>query len=106
MQVTLDLPDDISAALEERWQDLPRQALEALAVEGYRTGALTETQVRRLLGLESRFQVHALLKMHRVPLRYSETDLEDDLAAHRELGIPPRAMIVVADSGPLRVSMP
>lgn len=88
MQVTLDLPDDISAALEERWQDLPRQALEALAVEGYRTGALTETQVRRLLGLESRFQVHALLKMHRVPLRYSETDLEDDLAAHRELGIP------------------
>lgn len=87
MQVTLDLPDDISAALEEQWQDLPRQALEALAVEGYRTGALTEAQVRRLLGFESRFQVHALLKEHRVPLRYSETDLEDDLAAHRELGI-------------------
>ena len=88
MQVTLDLPDDISAALEEQWQDLPRQALEALAVEGYRTGALTETQVRRLLSFESRFQVHALLKEHRVPLRYSETDLEDDLAAYRELGIP------------------
>ena len=41
MQVTLDLPDDISAVLEGRWPDLPRQALEALAVEAYRTGALT-----------------------------------------------------------------
>ena len=89
MQVTLDLPDDISAALEGRWPDLPRQALEALAVEGYRTGALTESQVRRLLRLESRFEVHALLKEHRVPLRYTETDLEDDLAAHRELGLLP-----------------
>lgn len=88
MQVTLDLPDDISAALEGRWPDLPRQALEALAVEGYRTGALTEGQVRRLLGLETRFQVHSLLKDHRVPLQYTKADLEDDLAAHRELGIP------------------
>ena len=88
MQVTLDLPDDISEALEGQWADLPRQALEALAVEGYRTGALTEGQVRRLLGLDSRFQVHALLKDHRVSLRYTESDLEDDLSAHRELGIP------------------
>ena len=87
MRVTLDLPDEISAALEGQWQDIPRQALEALAVEGYRRGALTENQVRRLLDLESRFQVHALLKEHRVPLRYTEADVENDLAAHRELGI-------------------
>ena len=89
MRVTLNLPDDISAALEGQWQDIPRQALEALAVEGYRTGALTENQVRRLLGFESRFQVHALLKEHRVPLRYTDADVESDLAAHRELGILP-----------------
>jgi predicted HTH domain antitoxin len=65
----------------------PTQALEALAVEGYRTGALTANQVRRLLDFESRFQVHALLKEHRVPLRYTEADIENDLAVHRELGI-------------------
>ena len=88
MQVTLDLPDDISEALQGRWPDLAKQALEAIAVEGYRTGALTENQVRRLLGLESRFQVHAILKDHRVPLRYTQSDLEDDLATHREIGIP------------------
>jgi Uncharacterised protein family (UPF0175) len=88
MQVTIDLPDDISDALKGQWQDLPRQALEALAVEGYRSGGLTESQVRRLLGLESRFEVHAILKDHGVPLRYTASDLEDDLSAHRELAIP------------------
>jgi hypothetical protein len=33
--------------------------------------------------------VHALLKEHHVPLRYTEADVEDDLSAHRELGILP-----------------
>ena len=89
MRVTIDLPEDIAAALEGRWGNVPRRTLEALAIEGYRTGALTETQVRRLLDLDSRFQVHALLKEHDVPLRYTEADLEDDLSTHRELGILP-----------------
>jgi hypothetical protein len=87
MQLTLDLPDDIADALEAEWPDVARKALEALAVEGYRTGALTENQVRRLLGLESRFEVHGILKEHRIALRYTEADLEEDLAAHREIGV-------------------
>jgi predicted HTH domain antitoxin len=89
MRVTIQLPDDISAALEEQWDDVPRRSLEAIAIEAYRSGALTESQVRRLLGVESRFQVHALLKEHNVPLQYTATDLEDDLQAQRELGILP-----------------
>jgi predicted HTH domain antitoxin len=89
MRVTIQLPEDISAALEEQWDDVPRRSLEAIAVEGYRTGALTESQVRRLLELDTRFQVHALLKEHHVPLQYAAEDLEDDLRAQRELGILP-----------------
>ena len=89
MSVTIDLPEDISAALTEQWDDVPRRSLEAIAVEAYRTGALTESQIRRLLGFETRFQVHALLKEHQVPLRYTAADLEDDLSAHRQLGILP-----------------
>ena len=89
MRVTIQLPDDISAALEEQWDDVPRRSLEAIAVEAYRTGALTDSQVRRLLGFESRFQVHALLKEHHVPLQYTAADLEDDLRPQRELGILP-----------------
>jgi predicted HTH domain antitoxin len=89
MKVTIDLPDDVSAALKGRWNDVPRRALEVIAVEAYRTGALAETQVRRLLQLESRLQVHELLKEHHVPLRYTEADLQDDLRAQRELGVLP-----------------
>ena len=45
MRVTIQLPDDISAALEEQWDDVPRRSLEAIAVEAYRTDAWTESQV-------------------------------------------------------------
>ena len=89
MKVTIQLPEDISAALKAQWDNVPRRSLEAIAIEGYRTGGLTEAQVRRLLELDTRFQVHALLKEHHVPLRYTEADLEDDLSVHRELGILP-----------------
>ena len=89
MKVTIDLPEDVSAALKGRWDDVPRRSLEAIAVEGYRTGALTESHVRRLLGLDSRFQVHGLLKAHHVPLQCSAADFEDELRTQRELGILP-----------------
>jgi len=87
MKVIIDFPEDIAVALKSEWRDLSQRSLEAIAVEAYRTGVLSENQVRRLLNFESRFQVHALLKDHRVPLRYTEADVENDLAVHRELGI-------------------
>lgn len=83
-------PQEIHGALplvEGRWGNVPRHALETVAVEGYRTGASSEAQLRRLLGYEARFQVHALLKERGVPLRYTNADFEADLAAHRELGL-------------------
>jgi hypothetical protein len=87
MHLTIDLPADISETLQDRWGDVSRHVLETLAVEAYRTGGLSETQVRRLLGFENRFQVHALLKEYQVPFRYSGLDFQDDLTAHRQLGI-------------------
>ena len=48
-----------------------------------------KNRVRRALGLDTRFHVHALLKAHHVPLRYTPADLADDLDAHRALGILP-----------------
>jgi hypothetical protein len=42
--------------------------------------------VRRLLGFESRLQVHGFLKAHRVHLNYSETDLEHDMETARRFG--------------------
>jgi hypothetical protein len=41
MQITIELPEDIVAGLESKWKDLPRAALESLALEAYRSRALT-----------------------------------------------------------------
>ena len=62
MEVIISLPEDISESLQGCWGNVSRHALEVIAVEGYRTGALTKTQVQRLLGLETRFEVHGMLK--------------------------------------------
>ena len=90
MNVTIDLPEDISLALQLEWGDVPRRTLEAMAAEGYRSRALTETQVRRMLGLESRSEVHAFLKRAGVPLDFDVAELEEDLDTLRSLGILPK----------------
>jgi hypothetical protein len=59
MHIDLQVPDDVGSVLQSQYSDLSRAALEALALEGYRTGRLTESQVRRLLGFETRMEVHA-----------------------------------------------
>jgi Uncharacterised protein family (UPF0175) len=89
MQVNIELPEDVSRALEARWGNVSRGLLEAIALEGYRSGALTESQVRRLLGFETRMDVHAFLKQAGVPLHYTRADVEEDLDAHRKLGLLP-----------------
>lgn len=77
MQITLELPEDIVQELRSKWKDLPRAALESLALEACRSHALTAAQLRRLLGFETRMQVDAFLKEHKVydlpPLTSSRT---------------------------------
>ena len=97
MQITLDVPEDIARHLETGGPDASRVALEGLAVEGYRSGRLSESQLRRLLQFATRCEVHGFLKEHGVPLHYSEQDLEHD----RERSKVQRRMVVIADTSPL-----
>ena len=85
MQVTIDIPDSYAAELTAAGKDPARTALEALAVEGYRTGQLTSGQIKRILGYGTRMQVHALLKEHNVPLDYAIADLEQDRKTMQEI---------------------
>jgi predicted HTH domain antitoxin len=78
MELAITLPDDIARQLKTEWQDLPRRALEALAVEGYKSQALTWYQVGRLLGHASRWETDAFLKEHEAYLHYTVEDLEQD----------------------------
>ena len=54
MQITIEMPEDIAVGLQSKWKDLPRAALESLALEAYRSRVLTAAQLRRLLVFETR----------------------------------------------------
>lgn len=88
MTVAVDIPDDLERRLREGWADMPRKVLEAVALEAYRSGALTGAEVQRLLGLESRWDLEAFLKQAGVFLDYDQADLARDLEAFRQSGMP------------------
>ena len=87
MEVSIHLPDDIIPRDQAQWEDVPRHVVESLALAWYQSGELSEDQVRRFLGYNTRLEVHAFLKNHDVPLRYTLEDLEKDREAHRRLGL-------------------
>ena len=75
MKITVELPDDVAQRPEAG-----RQVLEALAIEGYRSGALTHHEASQLLQL-SRLEFEALLKRRNVDAHvYDVDDLQQDLA--------------------------
>jgi hypothetical protein len=84
MLITLDIPDDLAAALAASGRDPARAALEAIALEAYRQQHLTGYQLRTLLGIGSRYELDGFLKEHQV-YDYTLEDFEKDLAAIREL---------------------
>jgi hypothetical protein len=68
------LPEDIEHHLETKWGNLPRHALEALAMEGYRARALSRSQVRRMLAFETGAEVDEFMKRAGVPFDYTLND--------------------------------
>jgi len=88
MQVTLNIPDELAAQIVAGDGDISRAALESLAIEGYRTERLSESEIRHLLGFETRMEVHAFLKEHGAWLHYSFADMEQE----HETAIRVRAM--------------
>lgn len=62
MQVTIQIPDDLAERLGPDAANLSRRALEALAADEYRSGHLTKPDLRRLLGLETSYEIDRFLK--------------------------------------------
>ena len=84
--ITVQLPEDIAHGLEAKWKDLSRAALEAMAIEGCRTGALTGYQVRRMLGFQTHYELDGFLKQHNVwENAYSLEDFQKDEATWQGL---------------------
>jgi predicted HTH domain antitoxin len=75
VDITVELPDDIA-----RHAEPGREALAALAIEGYRSAKLTHFQAARLLGM-SRVEFDGFLNERQIyDHAYSLEDLERDLA--------------------------
>ena len=82
MQITVQLPDDLASH-----PNPAREALETLAIEGYRSGALTAFEARILLGIETRYEFEGFLKDHQVwEHSYSIEDLLEDAAGFERQG--------------------
>jgi len=79
---TVHLPSEASRTLERAFGgNLDRAALEALAIEGYRTAKLSAGEVARVLGLETSLAAQKWLTEHGVDANYSMDDLERDREA-------------------------
>jgi hypothetical protein len=85
MIVTLELPDDIGRTLAAHG-DLSRRALEALALEEFRAGRLSQVRLRRLLGFSTRYELDGFMKAHGEFVDYPLEEFEQELAALREAG--------------------
>jgi len=86
MDLILHIPDEFVEQLGAGG-DVERLALEGLGIESYRTGRLTKAELRRLLGIGSRFEVDAFLKAHEVYEPYTLEDMERERAIFRSLGV-------------------
>jgi predicted HTH domain antitoxin len=84
MQVTVEVPDDLAAALNLTRRDPAGAALEAMALEAFRERKLTGYQLRKLLGMPSRFEFWEFLKERQIET-YTAEDLEHDLAVMKTL---------------------
>ncbi len=78
--ITVELPEAVAALLGKS-SNLSRTALESIALEAYRSNRLSTFQVRELLGFETRLELDAFLKVHKIELEYSFEDLEREQAA-------------------------
>jgi predicted HTH domain antitoxin len=79
MTVRIELAEDIESYLQKEWGNLPRHTLEALAIEGYREGVLSRSQVRRMLGFETRAEVDEFMKRAGIAFDYTLEDFEHDV---------------------------
>jgi hypothetical protein len=87
MDVTVHIPDDLAKRLTAAGGDLSRRALEAFALEEYKSGHLTETELRQLLGYETRAALDGFLKAHAVFEEYTIEDLEQERRDLMRLGL-------------------
>ena len=85
MTISINVPDDVMSRLQSSWGNLPRRALEALAVEAYREEVLSSAEVGSLLGHNSRTETEAFLYARKAYLHYTAEDLAADMRTMKDV---------------------
>jgi hypothetical protein len=87
MILTFQIPDELARDLAARGGDLSRRALEGFALEEYKSGRLTKSAFRRMLGFSTRGQFDGFLKAHAVVEDLpTNADFEQERQDLRSLG--------------------
>jgi uncharacterized protein UPF0175 len=86
MHLTVEIPDDVAQRLAAAGGDLSRRALEALALEEYKRGHLSDPDLRRLLGFNTHYELDGFFKAHGIFEPYSLDDLERERRDLERLG--------------------
>jgi hypothetical protein len=87
MNLTVHIPDNLASRLSAAGGDLSRRALEAFALEEFKSGHLTKPELRELLGYETRAALDGFLKAHAVFEEYTLDDLEQERRDFSRLGL-------------------
>lgn len=81
MNITIPIPSGIEQRLQAHMGSLSQKALEAVAVEAYRSKLISAVEVQQMLQLPTKLATDAFLKEHGAYLHYTEADIEQDLEA-------------------------
>jgi len=79
MECMIPIHDDVALQIKNQWPNIPRRALEAFALEAYRSDVITEYEVQKLLQISSRMELDAFLKQSKAYIEYTEKDLQQDI---------------------------
>jgi predicted HTH domain antitoxin len=86
MNLTLEIPDELAGRLSAAGADLSRRALEAFALEEYKSGRISKAELRRLLGFSTRYELDGFLKAHEVWIDYTVEDFRREMQDLKRLG--------------------
>ncbi len=86
MNVSVPIPDDLAQRLSASGGDLSRRAIEGFALEEYKAGRVTKAELRRWLGIETRYELDDFLREHGVFMNVTAEDVRRDVATLQRLG--------------------
>jgi len=82
----VEIPDDLACRLGGSGINLSRRALEAFALEEYKTERISKAELRRLLGL-SRYDLDGFLKAHDIWIEYTVEDFHREIDTVKRMGL-------------------